>query len=464
MNGGEISGNTLPADAGYGATSNGVAVLKGGSFNLNGGVIKNNEGNGVSVTDGVFTMTSGEISENGSYVLLHTSSIYDPDYYARFNLSGGTIKNNSAGGVYTELGSVFTMTGGRIENNGGHGVDNQGTFTLSGGTISGNTAENGGGISNNGTFTLSGGTISGNTALRGSGVYAASNSTTIFTGSGAVDPSNVVHIGAETYAPGVEEGYIYGYITLNSPLSGSGLVAKIDLSHTMPSWMSHEIIKLKDGYAGPIPTERFVLGDFVDTDYSQHNNPITRTPMTGYTIRADGRGSWCTTDASILSFSISGVQGRINGNDISVTLPHTANVSALAPLITVSNGATISPASGQTVDFKDPAAFKVTAPDGSSRIYTVRVMLTGAVPQGGLTVIDAFTALPGGITPVVNGMVISLSGQGFTGYSWYVDGILRETGSNTINMSGYPPGPHTVTLTALKNNIPYSSQAALTVQ
>jgi hypothetical protein len=416
-------------------------------------------------------MTGGEISGNDSYVLLRTSSIYDPDYYARFNLSGGAIKNNSAGGVYAWPGSVFTMTGGGIENNGGHGVDNQGTFAMSGGIISGNIAEeggensysgNGGGIYNSGMFILSGGTISGNTALRGSGVYAASNSTTIISGGGAVDPSNVVHIGAETFAPGGED-YIYGYITLNSPLSGSGLVAKIDLSHTMPYWMSNEIIKLKDGYAGPIPTERFVLGDFVDTDYSQYNNPIIRTPMTGYTIRADGRGSWCT-DASILSFSIAGVQGRINGNDISVTLPHTADISALAPLITVSDGATVSPASGQAVDFKDPAAFKVTASDGSSRIYTVKVILTGAVPQGGLTVIDAFTALPGGITPVVNGMVISLAGQGFTGYSWYVDGILRETGSNTINMSGYPPGQHNVTLTVLKNGIPYSSQAALTVQ
>jgi hypothetical protein len=461
MNSGEISGNTLPANAGYGTESNGVTVLKGGLFTLNNGLIKNNEGYGVSVTDGVFTMTGGEISGNDGYVLLRTSSIYDPDYYARFNLSGGAINNNSAGGINVWPGSVFTMTGGGIENNAGSGVDNQGTFTMSGGTISGNTAENGGGIHNNGKFTLSGGTISGNTALRGSGVYAESNSTTIITGGGAVDPSNVVHIGAETYAPG-GQGYIYGYITLNSPLSGSGLVAKIDLSHTMPYWRSSEIIKLKDGYAEPVPTERFVLGDFVNSDYL--HDTITRTPMTGYTIRADGRGSWCTADASILSFSIAGVQGRINGNDISVTLPHTGNLSALAPLITVSGGATVSPASGQAVDFKDPATFKVTASDGSSRIYTVRVILSGAVPQGGLTVIDAFTALPGGITPVVNGMVISLTGEGFTGYSWYVDGILRETGSNTINMSAYPPGPHNVTLTVLKNGIPYSSQAALTVQ
>jgi hypothetical protein len=45
MNGGEISGNTLSAGAGYG-----VAVLKGGAFTLSNGIIKNNEGNGVSTT------------------------------------------------------------------------------------------------------------------------------------------------------------------------------------------------------------------------------------------------------------------------------------------------------------------------------------------------------------------------------------------------------------------------------
>jgi hypothetical protein len=454
MNGGEISGNTLSAGAGYG-----VAVLKGGAFTLNNGIIKNNEGNGVSITDGVFAMTGGEISENGDFVLLRTSSIYDPDYYARFTLSNGVIKNN-AGGIDVWPGSVFTMTGGVIEDNANSGVFNQGTFTLSGGTISGNTAKSGGGTYNSGTFILSGGTISGNTALWGSGVYAASGSTTIIRGNGAVDPSNVIHVGAETYAPGGLD-YIYGYITLDSPLSGSGPVAKLDLSHTMPYWMNHEIIKLKDGFAGPIPTERFVLGDFVD---GYLDDDITRSPMTGYTIRPDGRGSWCTADAAILSFSIAGVQGRIDGNDISVTLPHTADIGALTPLITVSDGARVSPAPGEAADFKDPVAFTVTGSDGSSRTYTVRVVLTGAVSGGGLAVIDVFTALPGGITPVINGMVISLEDAGFTGYSWYVDGVLRETGSNTINMSDYPPGPHNVALIALKNGIPYSSQAALTVQ
>jgi hypothetical protein len=54
-------------------------------------------------------------------------------------------------------------------------VVNSGTFTMSGGTISGNTAngrDGGGGVYNDGTFTMQNGTISGNTATgNGGGVF-----------------------------------------------------------------------------------------------------------------------------------------------------------------------------------------------------------------------------------------------------------------------------------------------------
>ena len=65
-----------------------------------------------------------------------------------------------------------------------------GTFTMSGGEISGNTANMGGGVYvNNGTFTMSGGKISGNTAITrsdglgsGGGVYVYSDGTFTKTG------------------------------------------------------------------------------------------------------------------------------------------------------------------------------------------------------------------------------------------------------------------------------------------
>jgi hypothetical protein len=88
--------------------------------------------------------------------------------------AGATITGNTGGGVYNN--GTFTMSGGTISSNNaknGSGIYNDETFTMSGGTIFGNNAsERGGGVYNSGTFTMSGGTISGNNATYGGGVYA----------------------------------------------------------------------------------------------------------------------------------------------------------------------------------------------------------------------------------------------------------------------------------------------------
>ena len=87
-------------------------------------------------------------------------------------ITGNTNTDYFGGGV-TVNGGTFTMNGGTVSGNtayGGGGVfAYYGTFTMNGGTISGNTTSNssgGGGVyvASDGTFTMSGGTISGNTA------------------------------------------------------------------------------------------------------------------------------------------------------------------------------------------------------------------------------------------------------------------------------------------------------------
>jgi hypothetical protein len=161
MNGGTISNNT----------ASGVYV-SGCNFTMNGGAISNNTasggGGGVSVRNGIFTMNNGEISNNTAY-----SSITG---------GGGVLVNSSVDRV------AFIMNGGTISNNtatssqeGGGGVTvYNGGFTMTGGTISGNTAEGrGGGVWTRTAFTMSGGTISGNTAkyYGGGGVLAESDFT-----------------------------------------------------------------------------------------------------------------------------------------------------------------------------------------------------------------------------------------------------------------------------------------------
>ena len=102
-----------------------------------------------------------------------------------FTMYGGTITLNTAyngGGVYNGSGSTFSMYGGIITGNKaektngtayGGGVYNQGTFNMYGGEITNNTATvGGGGVFNEGTFTMSAGTtISENKAYGGGGVF-----------------------------------------------------------------------------------------------------------------------------------------------------------------------------------------------------------------------------------------------------------------------------------------------------
>ena len=113
------------------------------------------------------------------------------DSAGTFTMYGGSISGNSAaekgGGVYMAR-STFRMLGGSVSGNkakyGGGVYVYSGVFTLSGGTVSGNSSdEDGAGVYTAGTFNMTGGSVSGNfttdaavtgyATKRGGGVYAA---------------------------------------------------------------------------------------------------------------------------------------------------------------------------------------------------------------------------------------------------------------------------------------------------
>lgn len=190
-------------------TYNGCGVVVGGTFNMYGGKITGNvrtgyeNGGGVFVPYGIFNMYDGEITNNSCG--LSGGGVYVD--HGTFNMSGGEISSNisgESGGGIELSSSIFTMTGGSIRqnkaknNNYGGGIDVSygSTFTLNGGTITGNTSCTGGGVYvgtavenyGNNTFNMNGGTITGNTATHtgsetGGGVYVAQDG--IFTVSGA---------------------------------------------------------------------------------------------------------------------------------------------------------------------------------------------------------------------------------------------------------------------------------------
>ncbi len=82
-----------------------------------------------------------------------------------------------------------------------------------------------------------------------------------------------------------------------------------------------------------------------------------------------------SSEKAIVSFSINGMEASINETDktISLVLPGGTDITAIAPLITISNNAAIAPNSGETQDFSAPVLYTVTAQDASTVIYTATI-------------------------------------------------------------------------------------------
>ena len=151
-----------------------ILCLNGHKLDLKGQHISVGSGASLTLCDcstgGVLTGGSGD---KGGGVLVEGGGT--------FTLTGGSIAGNTAnagGGVYVNEGGTFTMEDGSINNNqatsgGGGGVMvNKGSFTLSGGSITGNATSDatygyGGGVCLYGTFNLSGDAIIQNNTKAG---------------------------------------------------------------------------------------------------------------------------------------------------------------------------------------------------------------------------------------------------------------------------------------------------------
>lgn len=134
--------------------------------------------------------------------------------------TGGKITGGwsfQGGGIYVSEGCSLTISGGTITGNradqidgGGYGyggaIENHGTLTMSGGTITSNTAgQFGGGIHNEGTLSITGGSITDNTAgTHGGGIYNI--------GSAAISGATISSNTAQSYGGAICTG---GELTLN---------------------------------------------------------------------------------------------------------------------------------------------------------------------------------------------------------------------------------------------------------
>ena len=292
-------------------TYNGCGVVVGGTFNMYGGKITGNvrtgyeNGGGVYVEYGTFNMYDGEITNNSCG--LSGGGVYVE--YGTFNMSGGEISSNisgESGGGIELSSSIFTMTGGSIrqnkaENNYGGGIDVSygSTFTMNGGTITGNTSCTGGGVYvgtavenyGNNTFNMNGGTITGNTATHtgsetGGGVYVAQDG--IFTVSGAAkitdnkrnEENNNVYLRPET-------------ITITGAL---GRDASIGVTTPSVAFVGSPVTIAKgDGYTLTDADAACFRGDtgyspaLDGTEVKLYRNPPQKHPICGETCTHGGR-------------------------------------------------------------------------------------------------------------------------------------------------------------------------------
>ena len=184
LNGGTISG--CKAVGSY-RSGGGIYIDSSGSLTMGGGSIENctasNWGGGV-FAHGTFELTGGSITHcsalSGGGVNISSATT---------TLNGGTISNCKAtrgGGVYIagSDGSILEMKNGSItdcEATGdtsrlmGGGVYINNRMTMTGGSITGCTADDGGGIYNYHTLALTGGTVCNNTAkTQGADIYLGS--------------------------------------------------------------------------------------------------------------------------------------------------------------------------------------------------------------------------------------------------------------------------------------------------
>ena len=99
--------------------------------------------------------------------------------------------------------------------------------------------------------------------------------------------------------------------------------------------------------------------------------------LRGYSFPAELTALWTCKEIYRLRLPDS-IYGAINGSTITLYVPESTDVKALAPAFDLARFATATPASGAVRDFSQPQTYTITAQDKSTRDYTVQVVKTPA--------------------------------------------------------------------------------------
>ncbi len=146
----------------------------------------------------------------------------------------------------------------------------------------------------------------------------------------------------------------------------------------------------------------------------------------------------------ITGFSILGIPGSIQANNISLTVPYGTDRTYLTPTIEIT-GANVSPASGTAQNFTNPVPYTVTAGDGSTKSYTANVNVASNTAKD----ITGFSIL--GISGDIAANSISLT----VPYGTSINGLTP-----TITITGASVSPASGTARNFTNPVTYTVTAA----
>ncbi|MDR1415695.1 MAG: leucine-rich repeat protein [Odoribacteraceae bacterium] len=159
---------------------------------------------------------------------------------------------------------------------------------------------------------------------------------------------------------------------------------------------------------------------------------VTTTVYTARALVAIGTGS------DMLSFAVNDTLWEINGAEITRVFPTETVATAFAPVITLSPGATVTPASGEARDLFTPGGvtYTVTSEDGlTTKTYTARAIIEAVA--AGTTGNCAWA-----ITGAANNYTLTISGNGNMGnypisgpwyaYSESITSVVIQDGVTSI--------------------------------
>lgn len=161
---------------------------------------------------------------------------------------------------------------------------------------------------------------------------------------------------------------------LNASLSCSGAVFDVSVY-----WNT-----INAGSNAALWTNSAYVGSWTNVTSTNLSRKVTGLNMAGtnyFTFRATNEvedlwasgqhDMFVSSGKDMLTFDVSSTSGFISGTNILVAFSNGTDVTALAPVFTVSPLATVIPGSGTIRDFTTPQTYVVTAADGSRQAYVV---------------------------------------------------------------------------------------------